>query len=66
MTEALTSNFKMLRLQDRYAYFHEIIGGLRFDEETNISLARYLRDMDGILCKSGVLSATEFYFAGKK
>ena len=65
MYKALKENFEELKLQDRYAFFHEIIGGLRFDEVTNINLARYLRDMDNFFCKNGVLQATEFFFIGK-
>ena len=66
MSEALSKYFDVLKMQDRYAYFHEIIGGLRFDEETNIKLARYLRDIDEFFCNNGVLNATEFYFVGRR
>lgn len=66
MSIALKENFEILEMQDRYAYFHEMIGGLRFDEETNLKMARYLRDMDEIFCKNGVLQPTEFFLVGKK
>jgi 2-polyprenyl-6-hydroxyphenyl methylase/3-demethylubiquinone-9 3-methyltransferase len=66
MHPALQSHFEELDFQWRYAFFHEFIGGLRFDETTNVALARYLRSMDRELCQLGVLSATEFFFVGRK
>jgi 2-polyprenyl-3-methyl-5-hydroxy-6-metoxy-1,4-benzoquinol methylase len=66
MYPALSSRFEQLVFDWRYAFFHEFIGGLRFDEQTNESLARYLRDTDRALCAAGVLSATEFFFVGRK
>jgi SAM-dependent methyltransferase len=66
MYPVLSSLFSQVSFDWRYAFFHEFIGGLRFEEATNEALARYLRDMDGALCKAGVLSATEFYFVGRK
>jgi 2-polyprenyl-3-methyl-5-hydroxy-6-metoxy-1,4-benzoquinol methylase len=66
MYSALKDNFIELNYQERYAFFHEIIGGLRFDEETNAQLARYLRDADALLCENGVLQSTEFFFVGQK
>jgi 2-polyprenyl-3-methyl-5-hydroxy-6-metoxy-1,4-benzoquinol methylase len=66
MFPVLSSLFEQIRFDWRYAFFHEFIGGLRFDEATNEKLARYLRDMDKSLCEAGVLSATEFFFAGRK
>ncbi|MFC3095060.1 class I SAM-dependent methyltransferase [Alteromonas sediminis] len=54
-----------LDFQWRYAFFHEVIGGLRLNsEEQNAQLARYLRDMDKLLCEEKVLSPTEFFFIG--
>ena len=50
----------------RYAFFHEVIGGLRFDEQTNARLAHFLREMDRILVANGVLQGTEFFFVGRK
>jgi hypothetical protein len=63
---ALTNNFTQIKLEDRYAFFHEVIGGLRFEEQINLKLARYLRDIDALLCQNGVLQATEFFFVGRK
>lgn len=65
MSEALRANFKTEEMVDRYAFFHEVIGGLRFDAETNFRLARFLRDMDKRLVQLGVLQATEFFFVGR-
>lgn len=58
--------FKQERFEWRYAFFHEFIGGLRFDEETNTKTAQFLREMDRILVETGVLNATEFLFVGRK
>jgi 2-polyprenyl-3-methyl-5-hydroxy-6-metoxy-1,4-benzoquinol methylase len=63
----LRSMFKQERFEWRYAFFHEIIGGLRFNEEdTNAHVAQFLREMDRILVETGVLNATEFLFVGRK
>ena len=66
MHPALNNRFEQLAFEWRYAFFHEFIGGLRFTEQQNFELARYLRDVDGELCRQGVLSATEFFFVGRK
>jgi len=66
MNKMLQDHFVQLRYQDRYAFFHELIGGLRFDQSVNSRLARYLRDMDAELCRLGVLQPTEFFFVGAK
>lgn len=66
MYPALCTKFKQERFEWRYAFFHEFIGGLRFDDETNAKVARFLREMDRILVDEGVLSATEFLFVGRK
>lgn len=65
MHPALTARFEQLIFDWRYAFFHEFIGGLRFDEQSNEALARYLREIDRELCRLGVLSATEFFFVGR-
>lgn len=66
MFPALCHQFDQLDFRWRYAFFHEFIGGLRFSEQQNAELARYLRDIDRELCQLGVLSATEFFFVGRK
>lgn len=66
MLPALNSNFSEILFNWRYAFFHEIIGGLRFDDEVNFQLAKYLRDMDKLLCELKVLQPTEFFYVGKK
>jgi SAM-dependent methyltransferase len=65
MRPALDERFENLKFDWRYAFFHEFIGGLRFEETRNEALARYLRDVDGELCRLGVLSATEFFYVGR-
>jgi SAM-dependent methyltransferase len=66
MRPALDVRFERVQFDWRYAFFHEFIGGLRFDEARNEALARYLRDVDADLCRLGVLSATEFFYVGRK
>ena len=67
MYPQLSSIFKQERFEWRYAFFHEFIGGLRFDEDdTNAQVAKFLREMDRILVETGVLNATEFLFVGRK
>lgn len=66
MYPALVARFEQLSFDWRYAFFHEFIGGLRFDERLNFALAHYLREVDRELCREGVLSATEFFFVGRK
>lgn len=66
MMAGLNTHFVQLQFRDRYAFFHEMIGGLRYDEKTNKKIARYLRDADAELCRLGALSPTEFFFVGKK
>lgn len=65
MQPALDAQFDRLDFSWRYAFFHEFIGGLRFEEATNVELARYLREVDRELCRLGVLSATEFFYVGR-
>jgi SAM-dependent methyltransferase len=64
MYAALGRVFTEVHFEWRYAFFHELIGGLRFEESKNVELARYLRDMDKELCKLDVLSPTEFFYVG--
>lgn len=66
MRPALDGLFKEVEFSWRYAFFHEFIGGLRYEEAINEQLALYLREVDRELCRLGVLSATEFFYVGRK
>jgi SAM-dependent methyltransferase len=66
MHPALARHFQQLEFRWRYAFFHDLIGGLRFPDQVSFALARYLRYMDAQLCDQGVLSATEFLFVGRR
>jgi SAM-dependent methyltransferase len=66
MRSSLDANFSLLEFDWRYAFFHAFIGGLRFDDATNESLAFYLREVDRKLCQLNVLSPTEFFYVGRK
>lgn len=61
----MLSRFDCVVEEDTYSFFHEVIGGLRFDDETNVKLARYLRDVDERLVKNKILPAYEFFFVGR-
>jgi 2-polyprenyl-3-methyl-5-hydroxy-6-metoxy-1,4-benzoquinol methylase len=65
MIGALDETFERIECRDRYAIFHEIIGGLRFEHSKNVELAKYIRNLDSLLCEQGVLTATEFFYIGK-
>lgn len=65
MLTALKESFFQVSFKDLYGLFHELIGGLRFDQNTNNLLARYIRDVDRELCELGVVQATEFLYVGK-
>jgi len=66
MVPALRRHFVELAYRERYAFFHELIGGLRFDDLRNAALARALRAYDAELCRLGVLQPTEFLFVGRR
>lgn len=63
---ALQQHFTEVHFQERYAFFHELIGGLRYDQEKNKQLAWYFRSADEELCRLGVLQSTEFFYVGRK
>ncbi len=65
MISALNQSFKQIHFEELYGLFHELIGGLRYDQATNNLLARYIRDMDREFCKTGVIQSTEFLYVGK-
>lgn len=66
MMRVLEKKFETVHFEERYAFFHEIIGGLRFDQERNSEVASFIHDIDNYLCKLGVIQSTEFLFVGKK
>jgi 2-polyprenyl-3-methyl-5-hydroxy-6-metoxy-1,4-benzoquinol methylase len=66
MVGALNRHFSTIRCEDRYAFFHEIIGGLRFDDQANERIAKFLHDLDAHLCETNVIQATEFFYVGKR
>ncbi|MEC4721338.1 class I SAM-dependent methyltransferase [Noviherbaspirillum sp. CPCC 100848] len=66
MYPELRSTFEQIRFEWRYSFFHEFIGGLRFDEEKNLQVAEFLKEMDRILVETEVLQGTEFFFVGRK
>jgi SAM-dependent methyltransferase len=65
MNKMLQNHFVQLCFQERYAFFHELIGGLRYEQSINSKLAGYLRDVDAELCRLGVLQPTEFFYVGR-
>ena len=65
MYGALSNFFTELHFEDRYAFSHEVIGGIRLDDAKTIQLARDLKNIDAFLCKTKVIKATEFFYVGK-
>jgi SAM-dependent methyltransferase len=66
MTNALRGNFREIEYEEVSGFYHEVIGGLRYSEIQNAKLAKYIREIDRLMCSSGVVSSTEFYFVGVK
>jgi 2-polyprenyl-3-methyl-5-hydroxy-6-metoxy-1,4-benzoquinol methylase len=66
MVAELKDEFTQLDYQERYALFHQIIGGLRFSDQKNKELALAIKLFDKYLCDTGVIQSTEFFFAGRK
>lgn len=66
MSAALSRHFQQDEHEEISGFYHEIIGGLRYDEATNARAARYIREIDRLLCSCGAVPSTEFYFAGTR
>lgn len=64
MMKCLESKFETYHFEERYAIFHEIIGGLRYNDKRDRELAIFIHDFDKYLCDLGVLQSTEFLFVG--
>jgi 2-polyprenyl-3-methyl-5-hydroxy-6-metoxy-1,4-benzoquinol methylase len=66
MYPLLQRNFIEIDFQWRYGLFHEIIGGIRLaTEDDEASLAKFIRDIDQVMCRENVVDPTEFFFVGK-
>lgn len=66
MYPALLKHFTEIAFEWRYGLFHEIIGGIRLkNEEEEAALAKFIRDIDKIMCIEKVVDPTEFFFVGK-
>lgn len=66
MTAGLRSNFGEQEYEEVSGFYHEVIGGLRFAEGVNSAAARYIREIDRLMCACGAIQSTEFYFTGIK
>ncbi|WP_165323800.1 class I SAM-dependent methyltransferase [Rhizorhabdus phycosphaerae] len=63
----LNERYEQLEFNWRYGLFHEIIGGLRFsDRRLEASVARFIRDIDLMMCDNNMIDPTEFYYVGRK
>ena len=66
MYPLLEENYETLKFNWRYGLFHEIIGGIRLSSaDLESKTARFIRDIDRIMCKEDLIDPTEFYFVGK-
>ena len=67
MLPALKTHFEQLEFEDGNSFYFQIIGGLRMgDRERNLSMARFIKIMDSLLCEMDLVNPTEFYFVGRK
>ena len=67
MYPTLLKHFTELEFQWRYGVFHEIIGGIRLGKESEeAALAKFIRDIDKVMCSEKIVDPTEFFFVGKK
>ena len=66
MYPSLSQSFEEKKFVWRYGLFHELVGGLRFDEEKNTDVAAFLKVVDKVLVEHDVIPATEFLFVGRK
>tara|TARA_Y100000739_G_C20609646_1_gene467771 strand:- start:342 stop:1328 length:987 start_codon:yes stop_codon:yes gene_type:complete len=62
----LIDSFHELIFEWRYALFHEIIGGLRFDEKVNEEISSFICEIDKYLVTNDLIQGTEFIFVGRK
>lgn len=63
----LNERYEQLEFSWRYGLFHEIIGGLRFSDRClEASVARFIRDIDLMMCDNNMIDPTEFYYVGRK
>ena len=66
MFAALNDSFETVEFKERYAFFHDLIGGIRTEEdEKSHQLALLFKNFDRVLCDLGVIAPTEFMFVGK-
>ena len=62
----LINNYKTITFEWRYGIFHEIIGGLRLSSaQDEAKLAKFIRDIDRLMCQENMIDSSEFFFVGK-
>ena len=67
MYPMLKKKYTEIDFQWRYGLFHEIIGGIRLaTEDDEANLAKFIRDIDQVMCRENIVDPTEFFFVGKK
>ena len=67
MYAALSTIFDQLEFKREYAFFHQIIGGIRLNSiEKEHKLSKFIKLMDSILCRNNAIDPTNFYFVGRK
>ncbi len=67
MYAALCACLEQVEFKKDYAFFHQLIGGVRLaDVGSEHRLARFMKVMDSLLCRLGAVDATNFYFVGRK
>ena len=67
MYSALSKCFHQLEFKKDYAFFHQLVGGIRLANiEEEHKLAKFLKIMDSVLCHCGAIDPTNFFFVGRK
>jgi 2-polyprenyl-3-methyl-5-hydroxy-6-metoxy-1,4-benzoquinol methylase len=66
MYPILIKNYKTITFEWKYGIFHEIIGGLRLSSaQDEAKLAKFIRDIDRLMCQENMIDPSEFFFVGK-
>jgi 2-polyprenyl-3-methyl-5-hydroxy-6-metoxy-1,4-benzoquinol methylase len=67
MIPALRGRFEELCFERNYAFFHQMVGGVRLGSpDRERVMARCLKLLDAALCRYGALDPVNFFFVGRK
>jgi 2-polyprenyl-3-methyl-5-hydroxy-6-metoxy-1,4-benzoquinol methylase len=67
MIPALRSRFNELCFEMNYAFFHQLVGGVRLSNpDSERGMGRLLKLLDAALCRHGALDPVNLFFVGRK